>query len=291
MELLQLRYFATVAKYQNISKAAKEHMIPQPAMSKTISNIEKDLGIPLFERNGNRILLNENGKNFYDTVLTTLSSLDDGITNLKAENGKVEGEIKLLVLQNRNAIINIVEKFMEKYPNIKFMIFHSNNYPEDYEFDFCLATENMYLQNTQKTLLFDEEIVLAVNDRHRLAHRKSVDFKDLENERFVSMPYTSQLGRVIEKECKRVNFSCDNTIICDDPFYVREYVSIGMGVAFAPAIAWANLWNDNVVLIHINSKDFRRMTYLYETKKTNEFDEKKIFKDYLINNLIRNKFV
>ena len=45
MELLQLRYFITVAETLNISRAAQYHMIPQPAMSQTISRLEKELGI------------------------------------------------------------------------------------------------------------------------------------------------------------------------------------------------------------------------------------------------------
>ena len=50
MELLQLRYFVSVAQFLNISKAARHHMIPQPAMSKTISKLERELGAPLFDR-------------------------------------------------------------------------------------------------------------------------------------------------------------------------------------------------------------------------------------------------
>lgn len=50
MELLQLRYFCVVAKHQNMTKAAAELMISQPALSKTIIALEKELGTPLFDR-------------------------------------------------------------------------------------------------------------------------------------------------------------------------------------------------------------------------------------------------
>ena len=51
MELLQLRYFVTVAHLGNITKAAEKHNIPQPAMSQTIARLEADLGgIRLFDR-------------------------------------------------------------------------------------------------------------------------------------------------------------------------------------------------------------------------------------------------
>ena len=59
MELLQLRYFCVVAKHQNMTKAAAELMISQPALSKTISALERELGTPLFVRR-NRYILSEN---------------------------------------------------------------------------------------------------------------------------------------------------------------------------------------------------------------------------------------
>ena len=43
MELLQLRYFRTVAQYESITKAAEHYHIPQPAMSQTIARLEKEL--------------------------------------------------------------------------------------------------------------------------------------------------------------------------------------------------------------------------------------------------------
>ena len=70
MELLQLRYFLTVAKMLNISHAARHHMIPQPAMSKTISKLEKELGTELFVRRKNRIHLTEEGNARLVSLLT-----------------------------------------------------------------------------------------------------------------------------------------------------------------------------------------------------------------------------
>lgn len=68
MELLQLRYFLTVAEMLNISHAAKHHRIPQPAMSKTISRLEKELGTPLFDRYKNKLTLTPEGEGFYRSV-------------------------------------------------------------------------------------------------------------------------------------------------------------------------------------------------------------------------------
>lgn len=282
MELLQLRYFATVAKYQNITKAAEEHAIPQPAMSKTISNLERELGVQLFERYGNRIVLNRQGEQFYDAVWETLHTLDSSILELHTRNNMPAGEIKLLILQNRNAIIDLIADFSNTYPNIKFTIYHSNVYSQDFDFDFCLASELFWKENLKKTLVFTEEIMLAVHQNHPLAEKGSVKLNELQNEKFVSMPEFSELGAVTLKACRKHNFVPDISILCDDPFYVRKYVSLGMGVAFAPSVAWANLWPDNILFLPIHDAGFARSTYLYAQGRQEKSKEYAIFQHYLL---------
>ena len=52
LELFHLRYFMTVAKYENFSKAAEELYISQPSISKAVLSLEKELDVPLFQRRG-----------------------------------------------------------------------------------------------------------------------------------------------------------------------------------------------------------------------------------------------
>ena len=76
MELLQLRYFQTVARLESITLAAEHHLVPQSSMSQTIRRLENDLGgIKLFDRKNGRIYLNEQGRTFLNYVDATLASL------------------------------------------------------------------------------------------------------------------------------------------------------------------------------------------------------------------------
>jgi len=62
MELLQLKYFRTIARFEHMTRAAEELHIAQPALSKTVSLLEKELGVLLFDRRGRNIFLNQYGK-------------------------------------------------------------------------------------------------------------------------------------------------------------------------------------------------------------------------------------
>lgn len=282
MDLLQLRYFAAAAKYQNISRAAEEFSIPQPAMSRTIRNLEKELGMPLFQRSSNKIILNKNGLKFYDVVCQTLKTLDNGITSLNDSNCALNGEIRLLILQYRNAMIDFISDFRNTYPNVRFTVYHSSIYPKDFEFDFCLASQYFDGEGLDKQLLFNEEIMLAVNDSHNLAKRKYVTIDDIKDEKFVSMPASTELGRTVHKMCEKYGFIPNDEIVCDDPFYVRKYVSHGMGAAFSPTVAWNGLWPDGTSFLHIENVDFTRQTYLYYPKTSDSRRECRIFRDFLL---------
>ena len=58
MEIEQLKYFKTVATMEHMTRAAEVLSISQPALSKSIANIEQHLGVPLFSREGRSIYLN-----------------------------------------------------------------------------------------------------------------------------------------------------------------------------------------------------------------------------------------
>jgi len=76
MELQQLKYFKTVAQIGKISEAAEALFISAPALSTSISRLEKELGMNLFDRSSNRIVLNAQGQIFLKYVNQVFASLD-----------------------------------------------------------------------------------------------------------------------------------------------------------------------------------------------------------------------
>ena len=65
MEITQLHYFKTVAKFESFTRAAEELHITQSALSRSIAQLENDIGIQLFERRkGGKITLNRDGRFF-----------------------------------------------------------------------------------------------------------------------------------------------------------------------------------------------------------------------------------
>ncbi|MBR4109117.1 MAG: LysR family transcriptional regulator [Oscillospiraceae bacterium] len=263
MELLQLRYFATVARTLNISQAAKHHMIPQPAMSKTISKLEKELGVCLFDRYKNRLSLTNEGKIFYHAVSQSLNAIDDGVTQISNVNAPLKGEINILVLQHRETLVDCIMEFKKRYPQVSFRIFYDRDSAED--FDICIACEQPGDDFGGNVCLITEPLRLVVSAEHPGAKLSSVPFRELEKEEFAVISPDSNLWLQTAIQCREAGFEPKASITCSDLHCLMKYVSTGMAVTLGPEVAWKNLRSDKVAFVPTVPALYRS-TYIFWNK-------------------------
>ncbi len=122
MENLPLyRIFYTVANTGNISQAAKLLYNSQPAISKSISRLEDNLGIPLFTRSSKGVSLTEEGKILYSYLKTAFDAIETGEAQLRRMNDLDIGSVRIGVSNTlcRFFLLPYLKSFMEQYPNIR----------------------------------------------------------------------------------------------------------------------------------------------------------------------------
>ena len=93
MTLNQLAYFQAVARYQHFRLAAANLNISQPSLSRSISNLEEELGLILFERKGRTVTLTKYGKIFLehaDRILTDVALAEKQMKKLSGNSGHVD---------------------------------------------------------------------------------------------------------------------------------------------------------------------------------------------------------
>ena len=93
---------------------------------------------------------------------------------------------------------------------------------------------------------------------------RSVCVKDLRDEKFITMTDGWSLNKITKSVCADAGFSPNITIQTDDPYYLRKYVLMGLGIAFVPKSSWHGLFEKEVVIKRING--LRRKTYAYLPK-------------------------
>lgn len=279
MELLQLKYFCDAAETENFSLTAKKFLIPPSGVSQTVKRLEEELGTELFVRSANRIRLNEQGRIFYDGVKKALDSIENAKAGLRVGEETVSGEIRLSVLSNRRIITCAIESFREKYPFVNFYINH-NPQSDTRGFDLIISDEAMMDRGYEKKLLLSEDILLAMCAENGLADSEHLTPADLKNERFITMPSGSSLFMHTNKICLSGGFVPDIAIQSDDPFYIRKYVEMGLGIAFVPDLSWQGLFSENVVLKKVGT--FKRNTCVFYSRDRYKNTAVKLFLDSLV---------
>ena len=116
--------FYTVAKAGSISKAANQLYISQPAISKSISKLEAELGTALFARSSKGVTLTEEGQVLYEYVERAFDSLNMGEENLKNYKELGIGHIRIGVSTSlcKHILLDYLKDFIKENPNTKFSI-------------------------------------------------------------------------------------------------------------------------------------------------------------------------
>jgi len=268
MELLQLKYFVTVARLEHMTRAAEELRIAQPALSKTIKTLEKSLGVLLFDRHGKHIQLNQYGRTFLKRVNQALSALEDGKRELADLSGETFGDVKLAVVVGSNLLPGLLSSFRAQHPNISFnLLQHFSKSVTGQDFDLCISSSPLKLQGITNITLLTEEIFLAVPIEHRLAKRTSIHLSEVSEEGFINLKYGKALRDRTDSFCKYAGFSPHIIFESDDPATVRGLIRAGQGIAFIPAISWGGSTGSSMVLLHIDEPECMRSIELSWTEE------------------------
>ncbi len=259
MELLQLKYFSDAAVTENFSKTAKKFMVPPSAVSQSIQRLEKELGILLFERKGNRIILNENGKIFFHAVTQSQKILSDAKKKLLENSDELSGEIRILVLCNRSIVSDAIRQFKQLYPKVTFVLNHS--FSDSQHFDLVVADNYFPIKGYSKKTMITEDIALAFSKNHFLAKQTSIRLPDLVDQRFITMSQNSSLYHLTQLLCHNAGFSPKISIECDDPVSIREYIEMDMGISFVPLYSWKHQLSDKIICKKLSG--CTRTTFVY----------------------------
>ena len=236
MEILQLKYFKDAAETQNFSKTAQKFTVPTSAVSQSIRRLEKELGTPLFARASNRISLNEEGKLLYRAVCQMGRTLEDTRRLFADRSGELAGELRLQIACNRRIVSDAIRQFSRLHPDVTFVLKHGADMDE--EFDLVISDDDALKEKYAHTELINEQIAIAFSLNHPLASRETVSVKDLASERFVTMRAGGRLHYLTQSLCMQGGFYPQIAIQCDDPYYIRKYIEMGLGIGFVPMFSW-----------------------------------------------------
>ncbi|QCC86399.1 LysR family transcriptional regulator [Desulfovibrio desulfuricans] len=263
MEIKHLKTLMMVASTRSISKASNQLHLSQPSVTRIIQEIESIVGVPLFSRTKNGMVLTGAGKNFYTQATRIVSTLHDVVAELKAP---YESNIINIGFCPSVLIFDFIEQL--RYSNYRMDYIRFHELSEKRQF---LALANKYIDisiarslNTgskmglEQIILNKAELFAVIPASHRLSGKKMISLDELKNDPFVALSEKSfpAYSNNIVKLCKKSGFTPNITFQANGYIAALATISAGACVGIFPR----NIVNSIVpgyvyVPIHSN-KDF-----------------------------------
>ncbi|QMV41902.1 LysR family transcriptional regulator [Cohnella cholangitidis] len=286
MEMLQLKYFQTVARLEHMTKAAEQLQIAQPSLSKTIARLEETVGVPLFDRQGRQIRLNQFGRTFLERVDRAFRELEEGGREIRDMAGLHRGSVKLGV-SITSVLPELIGAFVKQYPQVHFRqtlgtTSAMKRQLEEGEIDLCISSIPIISPELEWKELMTEEIFIAVSPEHALADRESIHLHELGQESFISMNVGFAFRDLTDQLCSQTGFKPAITFEVDEPEGIVRLVGQGLGIAFLPALGLKARARHHLKRIRILNPNFYRTTGLAWSKKHYLSLAAQKFSEYLI---------
>lgn len=262
MNLDTLKYFHYIAKYRNITKAAKHFFVSQSTLSRHIINLESELGVKLFERDNKKVELTEAGKVLYKECDLLIKHLETVINNVQSAG---QGNLGILRITAPGKLCNTLSEALnlmrEKYPSIELII-------ETYNFDEipCAVLYGIYhIGFTYDFAFFDyeelESIPIGTEDFSLIVPSKLIKNPSIESigeiakslplilPSYIEPPF---LNLIIHELKHFAGVKKINTLYVNNSDSVIFDVSMGLGYSIVPTSLTKNKYGtDNIYYIEL----------------------------------------
>lgn len=276
MELSELKYFYEVAKTEHLTKAADSLHISQPALTKTIKNLEEELGVKLFYKDGRRIRLNEYGRFLKEKLEPILKEIDLLPASIEKLIDLSQNVIVVNVLAASTLITDIIIEFKKNNPDVVFRMLQKES---EKNYDILVTTNATVPDNPVhiKTRgIIEEKIYVAVPKTSDFAERNSLRLSELAGRDFIALSGSRRFRPLCDAYCEYAGFTPQVVFESDSLIAVKNLIAAGIGVAFWPEFSWGKIDGHNIKLLEIEKHVCQReiIAYLSDKEKADSIAEK-----------------
>lgn len=193
VDLRLIRYFTVVAEHGNFHRAAAALRTAQPSLSRQIRQLEKVLGVQLFERTHQGSHLTAAGEAFLPEALSLLRAAERAVDRARSAGGSDT----LLIGYTGNLIVTPVVRELRR----RGCTVRTRHLPQpdvaaaliEHRVDVAVARLPLSTDRLRVTVLYEEPRVLVIPVTHRLAGKESVTLDDFADEPWSVTPTPSSM--------------------------------------------------------------------------------------------------
>lgn len=266
MDLVQLKYFMAVAEAGHLTNAAKKLNVAQPALSVSIARLEKEVGVPLFDRVGRNIYLNRSGEIYLKYVEEAVEAMNRAQSEVERYQQSLENVLNLGIV-SKPFSWRVLAGFKERYPNsrIRQIDISPDSIEEELRkenVDYVISSRLNSAPGLVGEVIREERMMLAVPADHPLAKREWIRLKDAAEENFVNLPKNYEYRTVTDEMCENSGFTANVTEECFH-CYMADLVASGKGVALmTEERARQNAGNRQIVFLPVRDPQYTRNHYI-----------------------------
>lgn len=240
MELRHLAAFVAVAEELHFGRAARRLQMAQPPLSQQIRQLEKELGVQLFERNTRSVRLTSAGQSFLEPVRTVLDDVDTATRAVKAAGRGQYGRVTVgfAGASSHETLPLLTRAVRAAHPGIE-LVLAGQTYANvalsrvaEGSLDLGFVRLPVTRPGVEARMIGEEELVCALPSDHRLARCERVPVDDLAGESFVSFPTGagSSLRDATMTACEAAGFTPRVVQEAPDSHTILALVAAGVGV-------------------------------------------------------------
>jgi DNA-binding transcriptional LysR family regulator len=209
VELRQLEYFIAVASEMNFSRAAQRVHVVQSALSTSVSKLEKELGVELFDRSRQQIKITPAGELFREHARQVIHSARIARDSVSEYRGALSGTVELGSLISFGAldVPKILGEFHRNYPFVRIRLRHTSSGSMKYlssiadgSLDLAfISAPDRFPTGVEMRLLSREPMLFVCRPDHPLAQRDRVEVAELVAEDLIGLPSEFGLQRIVEE--------------------------------------------------------------------------------------------
>ena len=250
----QLEYFRALARTGHLTRTAEQLYITQATLSNVIANLEKQLGVKLFNRVGRRLQLSEVGRVYLESADTALDALQTGSARVE-EYRRMEQQKVSVAANNSLVWAGVFRDFQDSHRDCSLRQLNCSDAEQsrkmllNMEVDFVIAgTTDFSMAQLEYAVFREEPIYLWVAKSHPMAERKRVSLAEVKDEGFIISSRTHPFQIYCNGLFRQANLDCRVVMECDY-MMVGQFIEAGLGVALTTRSAYES----KAPLLHGNS--------------------------------------
>jgi DNA-binding transcriptional LysR family regulator len=248
MDTGHLANFLVLAQLGNMTRAAEKLHVTQPALSGQVKRLESELGTPLFHRQGRGLALTAAGETFRRYAADAIERLSAGQEALLSLETLDTGTIAIGggATSTTCLLPRIIGRFHRKHPGVRFNIREAPSRTIvdavlTGELDLGLVTLPITSTDAATRLSVTEwlqdELVLLVPPKHRLASRRSFHWSDLHNQPLIAFESGSAVRQLLDRQLAANGVAPAVVMELRSIATITSMVAAGIGLGFISRLA------------------------------------------------------